>query len=294
MSSNHPEFYPAGLKGCQVALLGLGLMGGSLALALRGHCAGLRGYDSDPLVRKTAVQRGIVDFCADNPAEALAGSHLVVLAVPVRTILALLGELPLYHAGQAVVLDLGSTKVEVVRAMETLPARFDPLGGHPMCGKEKGGLEAADGVLFVGRAFAFTPLARTSPRARTLAAQLALACGARPCWLEAETHDRWTAATSHLPYLVANALAGTTPIESAPLVGTGFTSTTRIASTPVGMMHDVLLTNQGNILAALARFHARLDQLEACLSQGDEAALDKLLQEGAQAQEKLVPHEPLL
>jgi len=277
------------LSNCRVAVLGLGLMGGSLALALRGRCRLLLGSDPDPAARELAHTRCAVDVVAADPAEILPQADLVVLAAPVRAILGLLADLPRLHPGQAVVLDLGSTKRAVVAAMQNLPPRFDALGGHPMCGREKGGLAAADPGLFAGRTFAFTALERTSPGARRLADELALALGARALWLDPATHDRWTAATSHLPYLAANALAAVTPTAAAPLAGSGFSSTTRVATTPPGMMLDVLLTNRENVLAGLAQLQAQLARLESSLAQGDEAALRELLLAGAAQREILVP-----
>jgi prephenate dehydrogenase len=292
MNADDPAFFePPALRDCRVAVLGLGLMGGSLALALREHCQALLGSDPDPAARELARTRRAVDVAAADPAEILPQADLVVLAAPVRAILSLLADLGRLHPGRAVVLDLGSTKRAVVAAMQTLPARFDPLGGHPMCGREKGSLAAADPGLFAGRTFAFSALARTSPGARRLAGELAQAIGARALWLDPTTHDRWTAATSHLPYLVANALAAVTPAEAAPLAGSGFHSTTRVAATPPGMMLDVLLTNRENLLAGLARFQAQLACLEHSLAEGDEAALRDLLLAGAAQRQALIDVE---
>jgi len=120
------------------------------------------------------------------------------------------------------------------------------------------------------------------------AAALAAAVGARPLWLDAATHDCWVASTSHLPYLVANALAGSTPPEAAPLVGSGFRSTTRLAPTPPGMMMDVLMTNSQNILAAARRFGEAMSRIETLLAAGDYAALQDLLESGGRAQAQLV------
>jgi prephenate dehydrogenase len=186
------------------------------------------------------------------------------------------------------VLDLGSTKVEILRAMGALPDRFDPLGGHPMCGKERSSLKAADAQLFRGQPFAFTPLARTSAKARRLAGQLAAAVGARPIWIDAGAHDRWVAATSHLPYLLASALSASTPPECAPLVGPGFRSTSRLASTSPEVMLDILITNRSNLLEALSRFQARLDGLERWLESGDWPELLLALTDGAARREAIL------
>jgi prephenate dehydrogenase len=142
-----------------------------------------------------------------------------------------------------------------------------------MCGKEIAGIRSADALIFDQATFAFTALPRTSSKARGFADQLAAALGSQPLWLDPHTHDDWTAATSHLPYLVASALCAATPLESAPLIGPGFRSTTRVAATPASVMLDVLETNHANILNGLKGFRQELDTLEDYLTRGDFAAL---------------------
>lgn len=261
-----PDF---SLSRAQVAFIGLGLMGGSLALALRGHCARLQAYDTSEDVVRLARQRGIVDAASQELSEALDGADLIILAAPVCAILDSLKMLGDQVQGEAMVMDLGSTKVEIVNAMHALPRRFDPIGGHPMCGKENLGLENADAGLFLDAPFALTPLERTSQLMKRVAEELVEACGARLVWLEAETHDRWTAATSHLPYLVAAALTLAVPTESQPMVGSGLRSATRLAATHPNMMLDVLKTNRANLLAMMHSLKTQFDQMETWLEDGD-------------------------
>jgi prephenate dehydrogenase len=244
--------------------------------------------DTDPDTRYLAEQNRVVEQVSADPAELLQEADLIILAAPVHAILALLRKLPAMHPGPAVVIDLGSTKRRVAAVMQALPERFDPLGGHPMCGKEKGSLAQADAQIYRGARFAFTPLERTSLRARAIADELAHAVGACPLWLDADTHDRWTAATSHFPYLLSNALAAATPEEAAPLIGPGFRSTSRLAATPPAMMGDVLMTNRDNVLAALRRFRTSLDALEACLENEDWDGLQACLAQGAACQGQLL------
>lgn len=279
---------PDKLADCRVAILGLGLMGGSLALALAGRCKALLGIDPDPLARALAEQGRIVQFCAADPGELLPQADLVVLAAPVRAIIALINELPRLHPGGAVVLDLGSTKQEIAAALQALPERFEPIGGHPMCGKEYSTLVHAEAALYHGAPFALTQLENTTDRARQVALELVEAVGASPVWLDAATHDRLVAATSHLPYLAANALAFTTPFEAAALTGPGFRSTARLAATSRRMMMDILITNQENILAELRRYRQHLERLEEVLALGDFATLDELLGQGAYRYETLL------
>jgi prephenate dehydrogenase len=254
------------LSTSRVAIVGLGLMGGSLALALRGRVLEILGIDPDPAARQLALERGAADRVSAHPGDLLPEADMIVLAAPVLAIVSLLKALPALHPGHPVVLDLGSTKRDIVQAMRDLPERFDVLGGHPMCGKETNTLRAADADLFKGRPFVFTPLERTTARARLLADELSTALGALPLWLDAEQHDRWAAATSHAPYLIANALSSATPLEAqSALAGTGYLSTTRIAATPPEIMLDILSTNRENVLAALTAFRTQLEQLEAAL-----------------------------
>jgi prephenate dehydrogenase len=275
------------LAQARVAIIGLGLMGGSLALALRGKCASLLGIDRDPHTLALAQREGIVDQAASEPAELLPQATVIVLATPVNTILGLLRELPAWHPGPATVLDLGSTKHHICQAMQALPERFDPLGGHPMCGREKNGLPNASRDLFHGAPFVLAALERTSSQAKALGAALAQAVGARPLWLDPETHDRWAAATSHLPYLAASALMLGTPPEASPLFGPGFHSTTRVAATSPTIMLDILKTNQAEVLAALGRFRLQLGQLEADLRGGNWDSLQAHLSEAAERRASL-------
>jgi prephenate dehydrogenase len=276
--------YRGSLSTYRVAILGLGLMGGSLALALRGKCHTLLGVDPDLRAVTLAQEKNVVDQVSTDPAVILPQADVVILAAPVRSIINLLDELPHLHPSPAMVLDLGSTKAQVVTAMEALPANFSAVGGHPMCGKERGGLENADPLLFRDAPFAFTPTRHTTPAARALAEELALAVGARPLWLDAETHDRWVAATSHLPYLLANALAFTTPLDASPLAGPGFRSTARLAVSSPGMTMDILITNRDNVLEAVQRFKAHLGELESLLASGDFTKLEIFLRQGAERQ----------
>ena len=293
---NDPDNFLAGRR---VAIIGLGLMGGSLALALRGRGAELLAADPDPATRLLARERQIVDQIVADPVEIISLADVIILAAPVRAILShirLLGD----KARQSqrlkepqppispIVLDLGSTKQEIVEAMKTLPEIFDPLGGHPMCGKEISGLTHANADIFRGATFAFTPLERTGPRAHNFAEALADAVGAVPLWIDPATHDRWVAATSHLPYLLANALAGVTPAEVTSLIGPGFRSTSRLAPSSLSVMLDILRTNRQPVLEALQRFQTQVEAIEKSLAEGDFTELSQLLADGARCYQSLV------
>lgn len=279
-----PDFF----SGAQVVIFGLGLMGGSLAMGLRGRCRRLAAVDINEETRKLAVGLNIVDEISDDPTKVIQNADLIILATPVKTIISLIQKLPNWHTGAPIILDLGSTKTQICQAFSSLPERFDPIGGHPMCGKEELGLENADAAIYHGAPFSFTRLPRTSPRAILMAEQLVNILGSSALWLDAETHDRWVAVTSHLPYLVASALALASPIEVKPLVGPGLRSTTRLASTPVSMMKDILSTNRQNVLQALVKFQSELDKIVDLLQQQEDQDLVDLMVKAGQARNALI------
>jgi prephenate dehydrogenase len=276
----------------RVAILGLGLMGGSLALALRGRCSLLLGSDPDPFTLAAARQLDLFSQLSPDPAEILPQANLIILAAPVGAILELIPQLPRWHPGSAIVLDLGSTKETICQALAALPSRFDALGGHPMCGKETYGLANAEPALYHRAVFALAALPRTSTRARRMAEQLVYVVGAHPLWLEPATHDRWVAASSHLPYLLAVCLALSLPEAATPMVGPGWRSTTRLAASRSSMMADVLSSNRDNLLQALGVFRRHLDDLETVLQADVHASLLNILVAGADARARAIDPLP--
>jgi prephenate dehydrogenase len=271
-----------------VAIVGLGLMGGSLAMALRGHCKSLLGCDLDKETLKLARETDVVDVTVSNFEAVLPQADFIVLATPVRTILELLIAIPEFLEEPAVIMDLGSTKIEIVQAMEGLPHSLDPIGGHPMCGKEISGLENASGDLFIGAPFALTALSRTTPRARFLAEEMIQVIGAKTIWMEPEIHDEWVAATSHLPYLLSVALTSATPFEVSPLVGPSFQSATRMAASSPKMMTDIFLTNQEPVLRAISRCVKKLEKLEKLIRAGNEEQLEDYFEKSLIRHRRLV------
>jgi prephenate dehydrogenase len=265
------------LKNANVALIGLGLMGGSLALTLKTRCRCLSAYDPDLATLELARRQEIVHVADSASTTVLAGADLVILACPVPAIVDWISRLPQYIQGACIVLDIGSSKRTIVAALESLPANFDPIGGHPICGRERLSLEHAERFLYRDAPFVLTPLARTSERARSAALQIIEALGAHPVWLNASDHDRILASTSHLPYLLSSALALATPEASAPLIGPGFRSSARLAGTSPSMMLGVLLSNADNVLEAISHFRQSLDVFEKALKANDSAALQTAL-----------------
>lgn len=267
----------------RVCIVGLGLMGGSLGLALRQQraCRTVIGADSNPQTCAAALTLGAIDSTAGAPDEAAAHADVVVLATPVRAIIALVERLAPVLQPDALLMDLGSTKLGVVQAMARLPEHVQAIGGHPMCGKEQAGIAAAAAGLWRGAVFCLTPLpeGRTSPAALALAQQMALAVGARPLLLDAARHDRLVASSSHLPYLLSASLMLAAAEAAAPdpllwqVAASGFRSTGRLAGSDAAMMLDVLLTNRVQVSGAARVAAGHLLRLAALVEAEDERAL---------------------
>jgi len=271
------------LADAQVTIVGLGLMGGSLAGALRGQCQAVVGVARRAEMVETALARGLVDRGTTDLARGVRQADVVVLATPVRVIVRQLAEIgPLLPEG-CLLMDLGSTKAQIVAEMARLPGHVQPLGGHPMCGKEVSGIEAADSALYQGCTFILTPLPRTSEAALALGRALAEAVGASPLVLEPERQDYLVATVSHLPYLLACALVATadTTTSADPaaweIVAGGFRDTSRVAGSDVTMMMDILLTNREEVLKALDTYQTQLRHLTRLVEAGDEKEMRAVL-----------------
>ena len=253
-----------------IAIVGLGLMGGSLAMALKqqrvGRC--VQGADADPQVVARALALGVIDApCAD-----VTQVDWVVLAMPVRGIVAWLQARGCALSAEQIVMDIGSTKQQVVAAMEPLTAQC--IGGHPMCGKETAGLASADAQLFRGARFVLTPTTRTHDATLRSTQSLVRRIGAQPIVMDAEAHDRATAAISHLPYLLSvnlvNTVAAQHNADAMPLAASGYASATRLAASDTRMMGDIIATNRAHVLHILDAYQAELARLREAIADGDE------------------------
>ena len=259
----------------RVAIIGLGLMGASLGMALR-ECGAARevvGYDAAPGVAERAQERGAIDSACASLAEAVVGSDLVVLATPLLAMRDLLAEVAPLLAPETVVTDLGSAKASVVSwADALLPAPGQFVGGHPMAGSEQSGVEAARPDLYHGATWLLTPTPRTSPAALQTVEQIVAALGAHRERLSLKQHDRAVALASHLPLIAASAL--TLAVAQSPgapgafaFAAGGFRDTTRVASGSPRMARDICLTNTAPLLDALDIYldalHALREQIAA-------------------------------
>lgn len=268
------------LRQCHVGIVGLGLMGGSLAMALREAqaCASIGGYDIDERTLDQALRRGIIDRPLDLGGDRV---DVLILAAPVNAILDWLIKLPAVFSGDFHVIDLGSTKGQIAAAMQSLPDRISPLGGHPMCGKETSGLGVATSDLYRKCLFVLTPLDRTHATTLAVAQQLIDLISARPLLLDPDRHDQLAAAISHVPYLTSIALveAALQAHDEAAwmMAASGFRDSTRLAASDVTMMLDIILSNREGVLTSLSRLRTALDTLTDLIGQGDRAALQSVM-----------------
>jgi len=267
------------LSGARVTIVGLGLMGGSLAGALCGHCRTVIGVARRAETVEAALARGLVDQATTELAHGVSGSDIVILATPVRVILRQLSEIGSLLQEGCLLMDLGSTKAQIVAEMQDLPPHVQPLGGHPMCGKETSGIEAADPTIYRGATFITSPLARTSEAALALGHELVRAVGAHPLVIDAARQDYLVATISHLPYLLACALVSTADATTSadPLVwkiiAGGFRDTSRVAGSDVTMMVDILLTNREKVTKAVNTCIEQMQRLVCLVETGDKASL---------------------
>lgn len=267
----------------RTTIVGCGLMGGSLALALRPHLQHLTLVDSDPA--NLVLAEPLADATSTDFQAGVQQAELVILATPVRVILRLLEQLPQARPQGCFVLDLGSTKQAIAEAMTVLPPQFQAIGGHPMCGKTQTGFAAATPDLYRGRTFVLCPTPRTTPESLALAQQIVTWLDARPILLTPAEHDAIVSATSHLPYLVAASLMGTVAHAAAtqehlyPVSAAGLRDTTRLAASDPAMMLDILLTNRPAVLARLDELMAQLGEIREKLREGDAAAIQQWLEQ---------------
>jgi len=278
----------------RLGLVGLGLLGGSVAKAARaqGLADEIVAVGRDRARLEPALRDGAIDRASTDIAEGVAGVDFCLLATPVATISALLPDVWRALPSDAVLTDVGSTKAAIVETAERLavarPLAF--VGSHPMAGSEQAGYRVSRADLFRGATVIITPTERTDSHAVKRVAEFWEALGGRLVTLDPVTHDRATAAISHLPHLVADALVDAV-VRMDPrffgVAGRGFKDTTRIAASDPRMWREIFQENRAGLAEALAAFRAALDELERLIARDDapaiEAALDRIrrVREGA-------------
>ena len=273
-----------------VAIIGLGLIGGSIGLALREAGFGtVAGYDRRPEVVDRALERGAIDRAATSVAHAAGGAALVVLATPPLALRDAMIELaPALDSG-TIVTDTASTKRHALQwARELLPESAGFVGGHPMAGSERHGIESARADLFREAVYCLTPDSVTTEADLDVVDAMVAALGATPVRMDAAAHDAAVAAVSHLPFVVAAALVDSALREQQPerqrLAAGGFRDTTRTASGDPLMHRDICLANADAIRPLLNGLARRLDELAGKLD--DPAYLLRFFEEARRAREE--------
>jgi prephenate dehydrogenase len=280
----------------QITICGVGLIGGSLALVAReknlvGRIVGLGRTQANLDV---ARERGMIDAATRDPAQAAKGADLVMLAVPILTMPATLAAMLPHLPDDVVITDVGSVKGWVVRELEPMlrPA-MSLVAAHPVAGKETIGAAAADRDLFVDRRVIVTPSASSTPEATSKIEDLWHATGAKVERMDPDAHDRILARASHLPQIVASALAAALADERVAgklayeFGAGGLRDTTRIAASSSEMWRDICLSNRDAILAAVRLFGATLAQFERLIDLGDGDALAALFERGREMRQRL-------
>lgn len=274
-----------------VAIVGVGLIGGSIGMALRQRKLADRvigvGRNAERL--RLAVDLGAVTETTTSLGDGVKDADLVVVCAPVETIPDLVQRIAPDCRAEAVITDVGSTKQLLVSEVETRmsggQATF--VGSHPLAGSEKTGVTHATADLYMNRTVVVTPTESTPAAAVTKVQQFWRALGATIVTMSTEEHDRALAITSHLPHLIASALAASTPIDYQTLVATGWRDTTRIAGADPELWQQILLQNRTNVLRGLEQFAKLLASFEQGLQQNDAAAIENLLVTGKQRHDAL-------
>ena len=276
----------------QLGVIGCGLMGGSFALALKraGLVKRVVGYSKSPSTTERAKRLGVIDVAAESALLAVAGSDIVLVAVPVQATEATFKAIRHLVEPGVLFMDVGSTKRDVVdaarRALKERVGSFVPA--HPIAGKESAGVQNADASLYAGRQVILTPLPQTAPELLQKATDVWSAIGSQVLRMTPENHDAAFAAVSHLPHLLAFAYFGAVVNQPAgkdflSLAGPGFRDFTRIAASDPSIWRDILLSNREEVLKQSMRFRHTLDALEHVMRTGNADALEDLIRGASEA-----------
>jgi prephenate dehydrogenase len=281
---------PTGRLWQRVTIVGVGLIGGSIGLGLRKRGlakdvigVGRRQASLDEALAVGAIDRGTTDL-----ATGVGDAELIVVSAPVGQIAPLVEQLAAHCPSDALITDAGSTKAEIVeRLAGSLPKTVRFVGSHPLAGGEKAGPQWSDAELFAGRKTIVTPGQHSQRADVDAVCGLWRSLGAEVLELSPAEHDRLLAASSHLPHLVAAALAAATPAEALALVARGWLDTTRIAAGEPALWQDIFAANRKNTLEALANFEQTLATFRQALDASDDAELARLLAVGQRNRERL-------
>ena len=274
----------------RVTIVGLGLIGGSLGMAVRrGRVARLVvGVSRRAGTAARAKSRGAIDRASGSLAGAVRDADVVVLAVPVGAVVPSVRRMRRSLRRGTLLMDVGSTKAQIVRGIERiLPAGVDYVGAHPIAGSERRGIEAAEAGLFKGAVCVLTPGRRTSRAALGRARTFWTALGMQVLVMSPARHDRLLAGASHLPHVIAFSLARAVSLAPLPAAPRSFLDMTRIAKSDPALWRDILLTNRPSLINALDRFTADLRRMRVALAAGRPAAVRRLLSAGKRRRDAL-------
>jgi prephenate dehydrogenase len=283
------------LNELDVLIIGLGQIGGSLAMDLTGRrlVRNVIGFDADPDVTARAKEMGIIDEAAVSLEDAVSAADLVIPAAPIREIIRITPTVCRMIRDDAAVMDVAGTKSDIVALVARQERPVTYIGGHPMAGDEGAGLDAAAAGKFAGCTFVLTPIANADNGWMETIARLVESVGAAPVVMPPDEHDRIIAATSHLPYALAVALmrlaARRTETDQAlpGLIGGSFRSAARVAASSPDLTRDMFLTNRRNVVSAIEELIMELNVLKDAIGRGREPFLSNMIAESRQLRQQL-------
>jgi prephenate dehydrogenase len=279
-----------------VTIIGVGLIGGSLAKAMKaaGLAGRITGTGRSKESLEQALKLGVIDVIKEDRAQAVDNADLVVLSSPVGSFEQIVREIGPRMKSGAILTDVGSVKGDLVKRMEMLlPSGISYVPGHPIAGKEKYGVAEATESLFRGAKCILTPTKKTDAASLESVKSLWAAAGAQVLLIDADTHDRVFAAVSHVPHVAAYAMVNTvTALNTGTenyidFSGAGFKDFTRIAASSPGIWKDICLMNRANIVEIIERYEASLREIKKAVSSGDGAAMEKLFRNASDARKRL-------
>lgn len=260
----------------KATIIGIGLLGGSLALALKnlGICRVIIGYGRSEETLQTALQKGIITTASTDLITACKDADIIVLATPVSTFLSLCKEFASSIKPDCIVTDVGSVKGNLVYEIQRLIPNY--IGSHPIAGGERSGMQYSRGDLFQNALCIVTPTMQTKKQSLQMVSTLWRQCGCKLQYLDPHVHDAVFAEVSHLPHILAFALVNSVNSNFLSFAGQGFKDTTRIAMSSAEMWRDIALANKSFLLEAIDRYMQSLSQIKQAISSDDAQSLTTL------------------
>lgn len=273
----------------RAVIVGVGLLGGSIGMALRKReiAKQVVGFSPRGNSLDSAIALKAIDCGAKSLAQACQGADLAIVCTPVQSVARYAEDCFSLMPPNCLITDVGSTKQSIVDSIEKSPAAKRFIGSHPLAGSEKSGVEYAREDLLIGKLVVVTPAINSDSQLVQLTDRLWQSLGARTLLMSPEEHDAALARTSHLPHILASALAAATPSELLPLAATGWRDTTRVASGGADLWRQILEENRQPVIKALEGFASDLQQWLAALRTSDSSQLEQLLLEGKQKRDAL-------